>query len=376
MASSMRGRTLLCATLLIVLSTIPTQADDSEQVEVDCPLLFDGELANESVHFQTSLGPRVPGSAPSSALRESIKENLTGWKIIETTHHSEGMVLTNLFATWNEGAGSEVIIAAHYDSRDRAERDWNESRRDEPIPGANDAASGVAVLLELARHIPNMNLSHEVTLFFTDGEDQGIMPSFLGAKAWSENLTEEEADAIESFVLVDMVGDEFLTLTRITLDNDTLWDRVVTSMNQVETKCGNVVSDYYDDNETINVWDDHIMALNVGIPAVDIIDIKYGENATAFGGHWHTHNDTDDKVSAESLQTVGRIVENGLVEGLFLDVRIDEATEDGQEPTNATQELEVDEETESSDQDIIGAIMMAVSVLIFGILVWTIVADK
>ena len=142
-------------------------------------------------------------------------------------------------------------------------------------------------------------------------------------------------------------------------------------MNQVETKCGDVVSDYYDDNETINVWDDHIMALNVGIPAVDIIDIKYGENATAFGGHWHTHNDTDDKVSAESLQTVGRIVENGLVEGLFLDVRIDETTEDGQEPTNATQELEVDEETESSDQDIIGAIMMAVSVLIFGILVWT-----
>ncbi len=144
-----------------------------EDTPIGCQLSFDGEMANESVQFQTSLGPRLPGSAASSALRESIKSNLTGWEITEKTHHVNGMVLTNIFATWNPGLGSTVILAAHYDTRGQAENDWNESRRDEPILGANDGASGVAVLLELAKHIPAMNLSHEITLFFTDGEDQG-----------------------------------------------------------------------------------------------------------------------------------------------------------------------------------------------------------
>ena len=135
-------------------------------------------------NFQTELGPRLPGSIESAALRESIKSNLTGWHITESTHHSNGMTLTNLYATWNKGEGSTVMFAAHYDSRHKAERDWNESRRDQPIDGANDGASGVAVLLELARIIPTMNLSHEVTLFFTDGEDQGDNHStyVLGAK--------------------------------------------------------------------------------------------------------------------------------------------------------------------------------------------------
>ena len=66
-----------------------------------------------------------------------------------------------------------VVFAAHYDTRHKADKDWNESRQDEPIDGANDGASGVAVLLELARIIPDMNLTHEITLFFTDAEDQG-----------------------------------------------------------------------------------------------------------------------------------------------------------------------------------------------------------
>ena len=148
------------AALFIVQMTISATGQGSEQNPAECALQFDGDLANQSVHYQTDLGPRLPGSTASSTLRESIKSNLSGWHITESTHHSEGWTLTNLYATWNKGMGSEVIFAAHYDTRHKAERDWNESRRGDPIDGANDGASGVAVLLELSRIIPQMNLSH------------------------------------------------------------------------------------------------------------------------------------------------------------------------------------------------------------------------
>ena len=311
------------AALFIVQMTISATGQGSEQNVAECALQFDGDLANQSVHYQTDLGPRIPGSSASSALRESIKSNLSGWHITESTHHSKGWTLTNLYATWNKGLGSEVIFAAHYDSRHKGERDWNESRRGDPIDGANDGASGVAVLLELARIIPAMNLSHEVTLFFTDAEDQGDDWStyVLGAKAWADNLTTEEANSIESFILVDMVGDSDLTLRQTDPGNETLWNRTKEIITYIDDVCELNDSSYFDFENIDSIYDDHVPADNLGIPAIDIIDTRYGEGADYLGGHWHTHNDTDDKVSAESLQTVGYILESGLISGAWLNVR-------------------------------------------------------
>ena len=102
------------AALFIIQATISAIGQELEQTPADCALEFDGNLANQSVHFQTDLGPRLPGSSASSELRNSIKSNLSGWHITESTHHSEGWTLTNLYATWNKGMGSEVIFAAHY----------------------------------------------------------------------------------------------------------------------------------------------------------------------------------------------------------------------------------------------------------------------
>ena len=90
--------------------------------------------------------------------------------------------------------GQNVIFVAHYDGRYMAERDDNESKRNQPIDGANDGASGVAVLIELGKIIPNLELNHDVTLFFTDAEDQGITGGFhpytwsYGAYAWVEKF--------------------------------------------------------------------------------------------------------------------------------------------------------------------------------------------
>ena len=311
------------ASLFILQISFSALGQDTEEIPASCALQFDGDIANQSVHYQTDLGPRIPGSAASSELRESIKTNLSGWHITESTHHSNGWTLTNLYATWNKGMGSEVIFAAHYDTRHKAERDWNESRRGDPIDGANDGASGVAVLLELARIIPQMNLSHEVTLFFTDAEDQGdnMNTMILGAQAWADNLTTEQADSIESFILVDMVGDSDLTLRETTPGNGTLWNRTKQIIIDLDQVCNLNDSSYFDFENTDSIYDDHVPAYYLGIPAIDIIDTRYGEGAGYLGGHWHTHNDTDDKVSAQSLQTVGYILESGLISGAWLDVR-------------------------------------------------------
>ena len=218
------------------------------------------------------------------------------------------------------------MLSAHYDSRDVADQDTNETNRSLPVPGANDAASGVAVLLELARHIPSMNLGHEVVLFFNDAEDQ--QPAYtLGAEAWAENLTEEDIEAIHAFVLLDMIGDADLQLHNVEPGNARLKTRIVelgTSLGLVNgsTDCsGNPGKNIVQYDTVVGVLDDHVHAHELGIPAIDIMDTSYGEpKPYTFGSYWHTMEDTPDKVSEESLAHVGRLVELGLRTNAFLDM--------------------------------------------------------
>ncbi|CAI8171658.1 MAG: Uncharacterised protein [Methanobacteriota archaeon] len=386
---TMRTRVVALVMILFITIFMPHSNGEIAQEETYCDLIpdlqFDGEAANDSVKFQTSLGPRTPNSNASYELRESIKENLTGWEITESVHYSEGYLLTNLFARWNAGAGSTVILAAHYDTRDRADQDPNESRRGEPILGANDGASGVAVLLELAKIIPSMNLSHEIMLFFTDGEDQGNSnqtPSYaLGAKAWSENLSKEEAESFESFILVDMVGDIELNLKPTWQGNATLWDRttemaVSLGIDNQRPGCdGENGSGVYESDSNQFVFDDHVFALQAGIPAIDIIDISYGVGAPAWGGHWHTVNDTADKVSADSLSIVGRLVELGLRSGAWTDVE-EPAEEIPNEPENIEQNDPDNSDLTSDEDDSNQILLISAWLVVFCAVMWIIFADK
>jgi len=376
------GIAVILALLLMSPALTKTGGQEGEEVPIGCQLSFDGDIANQSVQFQTDLGPRLPGSAASSELRESIKSNLSGWHITESTHHVNGMVLTNLFATWNKGAGSTVMFAAHYDTRHKGDLDWNESMRDKPIDGANDGASGVAVLIELARHIPGMNLTHEVTLFFTDGEDQGEYSNasswILGARAWADNLTFSEADKIESFILVDMIGDSDLTLRKTNPGNTSLWSRTENKIRYLDEVCNYGDSTYFDFEEYDSIIDDHVPADELGIPAIDIIDTRYGEGASFLGGHWHTHNDTADKVSADSLQKIGYILESGLKTGSWLNIRVQENTElEEQEQVEDNYNEEHDETSGlEADEMFIGVLLICCTLLVWGNLAWLIFADN
>ena len=127
------------------------------------------------------------------------------------------------------------------------------------------------------------------------------------------------------------------------------------------------------------ITDDHVPAYNLGIPAIDIIDARYGQNASdpIFGGHWHTQNDTADKVSAESLQKIGYILESGLITGSWLNIReVDvenQIDDDSNQTDTETEDVEVIDEDE--DEVIIGVLMMACILLVWGNLAWIIFAD-
>ena len=252
-------------------------------------LQFNGTLANQSVTWQTELGPRLPGSNASLALRESITENLTtyGWDVELSTHISHEIELTNVIATWKpqnlspnetEELG-RIVLSAHYDTRNIADKDSNVSLQNTPILGANDGASGVAALIELGRIIPSMDLNNEIMLLFSDAEDQGNNYT-LGAEAWADNLSQEEINRTESFILLDMIGDADLQLTKIIPSTPILTENMMIlgqklGLSNQTDGCNGQRSDVMQSNQSLTVIDDHVHPFALGIPSLDIIVVIY-----------------------------------------------------------------------------------------------------
>ncbi len=326
---------VLMAILVVPFSlgyATPIQWDDADAVlcAQKEALAFNGTLANESVQWQVSLGPRTPESPASQAFRDTVTADLAskGWIITQTVHERHGMNLTNVEARWVSSSPEfgQVVLSAHYDSRNIADRDLNETNRTLPVPGANDGASGTAVLVEMARHIPDMDLPYDVVLFWNDAEDQNSNYT-VGAEAWAENLSETEVSTTESFVLLDMVGDADLQLQNIMPGNDTLKQRIVRlgqalGMVNGSSDCdGGLGADIIQYDVEVHVLDDHVHPHELNIPSINIMDPVYGEEKTwSFGTLWHTMEDTPDKVSAESLGRVGQLVELGLRTNAFVGI--------------------------------------------------------
>ena len=292
-------------------------------------LSFNGNLANESVHDQVDMGPRTPGSNGSHSLRMYLVDHLREWDLTLQNHQYKELNFTNVEAVYNSGMGNVVVLMAHYDTRQLA--DSVLSNNESPPDGANDGASGVAALLELGRIIPELGLNHEIRLVFTDAEDQGNLdesknvtsiPWAAGSQRWVENLSQTEIDDISSLIVLDMIGDKDLNFGKTTPANDTLWEitqrlSIMMGLVDSETDCdGQPGEPVFDISDVIYVTDDHVPPHYAGIPVMNIIDVRYGSDEV-LSGHWHTENDTVDKVSAESLEKVGKLVELGLRLGLW-----------------------------------------------------------
>jgi hypothetical protein len=250
---------------------------------------FDGRQAYEFVHAQVKLGSRAPGTEGHARVQELIRAELesAGWFIEYQDAERMGHPIRNIIARRNNSA-PRIILGAHYDTRFFADHDPDESKHNQPVPGANDGASGVAVLLELAHSLPDDTLP--VWLVFFDTEDNGSIEGWdwiLGSRAFAEEMDVKP----RAVVIVDMIGDADLNVY-LEKNSD---KQIRAEIWATAERLG--YGDRIINQEKFSMLDDHTPFLEKGIPAVDLIDFDYP--------YWHTTGDTLDKVSAESLGVIG-----------------------------------------------------------------------
>jgi glutaminyl-peptide cyclotransferase len=251
---------------------------------------FDGEQAYQDVVYQLSLGPRIPGSqAHQLAMDWMIGElESSSWQVEIQSGYSQGKWVENLIAS-RPGVGGYLLLGAHYDNRIYADQDPDQRSRTLPVPGANDGASGVAVLLELARVLPE-DLGKPVKLVFFDAEDNGGIDDWewlLGSRYFVEHYR----PLPEAVVVVDMVGDSDLQIYYEYNSTPGLLEEIWDQAQRLGYSMA-FIPEYKH-----SMLDDHTPFVEAGISAVDLIDFNYP--------YWHTTQDTADKVSADSLEVVG-----------------------------------------------------------------------
>ena len=304
----MRG---LAAALLVLVSLGCGGGDGNGSgtisVRVDRPT-FDATRAFEDLETQVAFGPRVPGSEGHSrqlAWMESRLLELADTVFFEPFEHvtADGheLSLTNIIARFGPDDGSRILLLTHWDTRPWADRSPDEADHDTPVPGANDGASGTAVLLELARMFKAQPPPGGVDLLFSDGEDYGpgTEDMFLGARHYVAGGAREDSPAFA--VLLDMVGDA-----------DPRFPAEAYSIErapQIVQRVWGIAADlgyrrYFPLDETVRVIDDHLQLNDAGIPTIDIIDFDYGPG----NRFWHTLRDTPENTSAQTLMMVGDVV--------------------------------------------------------------------
>lgn len=253
---------------------------------------------------QCDIGPRYPGSAGHRRLQRYLVDRLTEYGANVSLQSFDGVLTTgdtlhliNIIGNYNRDATKRILLGAHYDTRPRADRDADPERRDMPIPGANDGASGVAVLLEIARQLGASRPPVGVDIVLFDGEDygeEGVPEDYiLGSTYFVKHMRGYRPYAV---VIVDMVGDRNLRIPKEGFSaaaSAALLDRIYETARRLGVE-------EFRAEEGTAIIDDHLPFIQAGLMAVDLIDFEYP--------YWHTLEDTPDKCAPESLGKVGRVL--------------------------------------------------------------------
>jgi glutaminyl-peptide cyclotransferase len=258
-------------------------------------LEFNGQQAYQHALAQCAIGPRSAGTAGDRQTADYIAAQLKqlNWQVSTQAFDFRGTPIKNVIG--ERGQGPLVILGAHFDTRKFASSDPQDQTA--PVPGGNDGASGVAVLLELARVWSQRDPGYTIQLAFFDAEDNGEIdgwPWSVGASHMANALT----DKPEFVLVVDMIGDADQQIYMERNSDPALQQAIW----KVAAELG-----YQQQFVTQYKWavtDDHTPFLQRGFRAVDLIDFDYS--------YWHTTQDTCDKVSPESLARVGTVLDHFL----------------------------------------------------------------
>lgn len=266
---------------------------------------FDKNRAFSDLERQCAFGPRFPGSKGhddclaflsaelSKNADKAIQQAFTGLDALRNRNFR----MVNVIASFTR-RGRRLLLCAHWDTRVYADSDPDPKNRMKPVPGANDGASGVAVLLEIARILKQHPPPRGVDIVLFDGEDNGVELQYdtwcVGSRHFAARKRPEYRP--QYAILLDMIGDKNLFVP-VENNSQKYAPQIV---EKVWSKARVLGFSAFDKRVGYEVVDDHLELLKAGIPAVDLIDLDYS--------YWHTSQDTPDQCSPESLWTVGTLL--------------------------------------------------------------------
>lgn len=297
-------------------ATTAKTSDSSDVAATDAAAAhpsFSADSAYRYVETQVEFGPRVPNT--------DAHRNAGDWLVGELKRHGaevieqkmrlkafDGTVLDsrNILGRYNPEAGERLLLLAHWDCRPWADEDPDEGKRRQPVDGANDGASGVGVLLEIARQLQIEAPKKGVDILFVDAEDWGAEGDdeswALGAKYFAEHPPVKGYSATEG-ILLDMVGGENARFHR-----EYFSERSAPGLNSSVWSLANELGygDRFVNQMGGAITDDHIEMIEAGIPTIDIIE--YNRSGGGFNPRWHTTSDTMEGISKGTLGVVGETV--------------------------------------------------------------------
>lgn len=265
---------------------------------------------------QCAFGPRVPGTAAHDSCFTFLLGRLRSFAPVveadtfayDSPELGHEVKLMNVVARFEPKAKERILFGAHWDSRPWADKDPNPAMRGTPILGANDGASGVAVLLELARLLKGRSLPIGVDLALFDGEDLGTDKNtdgyFRGSMRYVEWKRLERPPLF--VVVIDMVGKQNLSLQWEALSREqasNIVDLVWGEANELGIRS-------FRSDVRYRLYDDHVPFLNAGIPAITVVDFDFAE--------WHTTHDIPAVCSGQGLEDVGRVLLSIATKASFL----------------------------------------------------------
>lgn len=277
--------------------------------------VFNADSAYAHIETQLSFGPRVPGTDGQIACRDWMVGKLKSYGAKVQVQEFKGVIFDgtevpgyNILAQFNPKNKHRVLLAAHWDTRKVADKDTE--RKDEPIMGADDGASGTAALIEIARLIQSENINMGVDILLFDVEDQGSIDGTanstawtIGSEYWKDNILPKGYNA-KFGVLLDMIaakgakfGREEISTQYAKEYQDKIWEWAK------KTGKGDLFANY----NSGGISDDHVNVIKAGIPMVDIIN-RPMKTKSGFGHYHHTHKDDISIIDKGNLGKVGQLM--------------------------------------------------------------------
>lgn len=286
---------------------------------------FSGDSAMAMAERQVAFGPRVPGTDAHAHCVAWLVDRLSTFgadtvEVLEssaTAWNGTQLPVRNILARFNAAASARIILLAHYDTRPWADQEPDEALRERPIDGANDGASGVAVLLEIARNLGLEPASVGVDILLTDCEDYGRRADApatsdyddswaLGAKHFAKHLPYTATNMPRYGILLDIVGGrdarfphEYFSANLAQAPTAKVWNmaRRLGFAERFPAQMGGAVND------------DHMPLIQAGIPVTDIIESANPQTGS-FPPTWHTHSDNIEHLDVATMHAVGTVVLN------------------------------------------------------------------